>query len=100
MVQAYKLRTKNIVYEADPKGMRQLGVSKVASKAAGQGASRVVSAANSRDPKGQYTATGVGTWAGRDNEPRNATVVEGYWYPGANTAALRQAIRDAAQGFK
>lgn len=92
-----KIRVK---YVPDRAGVRALGVSQVASKAAGQGASRVVSAANSIDPKGKYHAKGVGTWAGHENEPRNAAVVEGNWWPGANTASLRRAITQAAEGFK
>lgn len=90
-----KVRVK---YVPDRAGMRELGVSKVTSKAAGQAASRVVSAANSLDPKGDYRAMGVGTWAGHENEPRNAAVVEGSWWPGASTAALLRAVDQVTGG--
>lgn len=97
MARGYSKRTKNVYYESKPAGMRALGVSKVASKAAGLGASRLVSAANALDPKGKYAARGVGLYAGWENEPRNGAVVEGQWYPGGTTAALLSAMRQVYQ---
>lgn len=97
---AWTKRYGDIVYEANHDGVRELGLSKVTSKAAGQAASKVVSAANSLDPKGQYSAKGIGVYAGDYNEPRNAAVVEGKWWPGANTAALKRALDQAVKSFK
>lgn len=67
-------------------------------KASGQAASKLVSAANSLDPKGEYTTRNVGVYAGRNNEPRHGAVVEGNWWPGARTAALLTAMRQVSEG--
>lgn len=93
-------RDLKVEYTPNHSGVRQLGLGKVATKAAGQAASRVVSAANSLDPKGNYSAKQVGMYVGKRNEPRNGVVVEGEWYPGATNRALVTALEQAVRSFK
>lgn len=89
-----------VKYTANHDGVRELGLGKVAAKAAGQAASKVVSAANSLDPKGNYSAKQIGMYVGKRNEPRNGVVVEGEWYPGANNRALLRALEQAVKSLK
>lgn len=86
----------SVKYVPSRAGFRELGVSSVASKAAGRAAGAVLSAVRELDPDGDYTVMGVGTRAGFDNEPRNAAVVEGNMFPGAHTAALLTAVNQLA----
>ena len=93
-------RTRDVTYVSDPKGVRELGVSDAMGKAAGHAAEKVISAARSLDPDGEYVGKPVGVYSGRAREPRNAVVVEGRWWPGARVAALKRAVAEVAKGFR
>lgn len=88
----YVKRSKGMVYESNPSGVRELGTSFVATKAALGAARDVAAAANAIDSKGGYDTKGITTPAGHQLEPRHAAVVEGSWWPGAGSAALVRAV--------
>lgn len=96
----YVKRSKGMIYESNPAGVRELGTSSIMTNAALEVARRVSTAANGIDSKGNYSTRGISTTAGHANEPRNGAVVEGDWYPGAGSRSLLSAIESLKEKRK